>query len=249
MNLKFSCLLAVVAAPLLAGMAQAANPDHVSRLETSKQCNQCDLSGADLSAMDLSGAQLVGANLNTANLVNANLSGANLTEASLVAANLVGANLRQANLTKTTFVYANLTRGQLQGATLLKTDLQGANLAEADFSGAKVSDSSFTNANLYQIKLPASVTNASGRAYDANGNTFSKTTLRSLNGDGGTISRSVVTQGGVDTYEAGGTTAAPTRSRRRSYKIPTWIGIVHRSTAGGVRFHNPTNPDLTIELW
>lgn len=248
MNLKFSCLLAVVAAPLWVGVAQAANPDHVNRLQTDKQCNQCDLSGADLSGIDLSGAQLVGANLNTANLVNTNLSGANLTEASLVAANLAGANLRQANLTKTTFVYANLTRGQLQGATLFKTDLQGANLAEADLSGSKVSESSFTNANLYQIKLPASVTASSGRTYDANGNTFSKATLVGLNGDGAMVGRSVLTEGGVDTYEAGGN-PSPTRSRRRSYKIPAWIGIVQRSTAGASRFYNPHNPDLTIDLW
>lgn len=246
MNLKFSCLLALAAASLWSGVAQAANPDDVNKLQATKQCNKCDLSGADLSGLDLSGAQLVEANLNTANLVNTNLSGANLTKASVVAANLVNVNLRQANLSESTFVYANLTKGQMQGAILYKTDLQGSNLAEADLSGSKVSQSSFTNANLYQLQLPTTMTAAHGRTYDANGNTFSKATLVALSGDNGSTVPRFTSDGSVDTYESGGSIS---RFRRRRYAIPAWIGMLQRTTAGVSRVHNPASADLSIELW
>jgi uncharacterized protein YjbI with pentapeptide repeats len=176
-NLYFSCLLAVLAIPLFTGVAQAAKPKHLQQLLSTKQCNGCDLSGANLSNIDLSKAQLVGANLNMANLVNTNLSEANLTKASVVGANLGGANLRQTNLTEATFVYSNLAQAQMQGATLYKTDLQGANLANVELTGARISRSSFTNANIYQAKLPGSV--------NANNNTFTRATLGKLNGDNG----------------------------------------------------------------
>jgi uncharacterized protein YjbI with pentapeptide repeats len=206
-NLYFSFLLAVLAIPLFTGVAQAAKSKHLQQLLSTKQCNGCDLSGANLSNIDLSKAQLVGANLNMANLVNTNLSEANLTKASVVGANLGGANLRQTNLSEATFVYSNLAQAQMQGATLYKTDLQGANLANVELTGARISRSSFTNANIYQVKLPGSV--------NANNNTFTRATLGKLNGDdGASISLETIEQDEVtsedrkptntQTNEAGG---------------------------------------------
>jgi uncharacterized protein YjbI with pentapeptide repeats len=264
-NLHFSCLLAVLAIPLFTGIAQAAKPKHLQQLLSTKQCNGCDLSGANLSNIDLSKAQLVGANLNMANLVNTNLSEANLTKASVVGANLSGANLRQTNLTEATFVYSNLAQAQMQGATLYKTDLQGANLANVDLTGARISRSSFTNANIYQAKLPGSV--------NANNNTFTRATLGKLNGDNGaSISLETIEQDqDVLTNEAGGrdgvttnsgtqtqsgrgreTVAPPAISRpraRRKHQVPDWVGVIQRSTAGGSHFHNPDDPNVRIELW
>jgi uncharacterized protein YjbI with pentapeptide repeats len=278
MNLNFSCLLAVLATPLLSGVAQAANSKHLKQLIGTKQCNQCDLSGANLSNMDLSKAQLVGANLNMANLSNTNLSGANLTKASVVGANLSGANLRQTNLTQTTFVYSNLAQAQIQGATLLQTDFQGTNLAEVDLTGSEIARSSFTNANIYQTQLPPSV--------NANGNTFTSATRGKLDGDnGGSISLDTIQDevtvdgsnspsGSPDNRNESGTTQntiingsgnttnndqrpSPAirqnrdspRLRRKKHQVPDWVGVIQRSTAGGSHFHNPDDPEIRIELW
>jgi uncharacterized protein YjbI with pentapeptide repeats len=242
MNLRSSVFLAFLAMPLSISMAQAAKQSDLDKLANSKQCNGCDLSQADLSGQDLAGYSLVGANLNGANLVNTNLSGANLTKASIVGTNLAGANLNSTTLHQTTFVYSNLVRVQMQRAKLLQTDFQGANLAEMDLSGSQISKSSFTKANVYGLKLPSSIrANASG--FDANGNTFSVSTLKSLSGEGGG-SRAVTIEGGVEVYESGGRSR-----RRRAYSVPDWMSTTQRSTAGGVQFYNSNDPNIRIELW
>jgi uncharacterized protein YjbI with pentapeptide repeats len=69
------------------------NVDIISQLLETKQCQRCNLSGANLSGTNLSGANLAGANLNGANLSGTNLSGANLSGASVNGTNLSGANL------------------------------------------------------------------------------------------------------------------------------------------------------------
>jgi uncharacterized protein YjbI with pentapeptide repeats len=243
MNLKISCLLTVLAIPYFEGMAQAANPNHVSQLLSDKQCNGCDLSQADLSSQDLSGVQLVGANLNGANLVGTNLSGANLTEASIVGANLATANLNKTNLTKTTFVYSNLAQTQMQGAKLLQTDFQGANLAGMDLSGSQIRKSSFARANSYGLKLPSSIrTTTTG--LDSDGNTFAVYTLGSLLGEG-EAPRTVTIESGAETYESGTTY----RRRIRKYAVPQWISTTQRSVPGGSLLYNPNDLNLMIELW
>lgn len=243
MNLKISCLLTVLTIPYLEGIAQAANPDHVSQLLSNKQCNGCDLSQADLSGQDLSGVQLVGANLNGANLVGTNLSGANLTKASIVGANLATANLNKTNLTKTTFVYSNLAQAQMQGANLFQTDFQGANLAGMDLSGSQIRKSSFAQANSYGLKLPSSV-KVTATGSDADGNTFAVYTLGALLGEG-RAPRTVTVEGGGETYESGTTY----RRRPRKYEVPSWMSITQRSVPGGGLFYNPNDPNLMIELW
>ena len=64
----------------------AVDETHLKQLLETKECEYCDLVGADLE-----NANLEGANLWRAKLRDANLKGANLYEASLEGANLDGA--------------------------------------------------------------------------------------------------------------------------------------------------------------
>ncbi|MEG4801410.1 pentapeptide repeat-containing protein [Microcoleus sp. ARI1-B5] len=77
----------------LTSLCTKKNLDTVRQLLTTKQCQNCDLSGVNLSEADLHDANLTRANLTKANLKGANLLGANLTGANLKGANLFGANL------------------------------------------------------------------------------------------------------------------------------------------------------------
>ena len=121
--------------------AQAENLQQTQQLLSTKQCQNCDLSGAGLVL-----ANLVGANLNGANLVGANLSRANLTGADLRGANLAGASLFGANLT---------------GANLAGANLNGTDLRSSYLSNAILDAKSINNAQLVGvIGLPASVGDA-----------------------------------------------------------------------------------------
>lgn len=65
----------------------------VQRLLSSKECVNCDLSGANLAGLDLSGTNLKAANLEGANLQGTKLGNAILTDANLQSANLTDADL------------------------------------------------------------------------------------------------------------------------------------------------------------
>ncbi len=130
--MKISTTIATVL--LLAGLtttASAENISHTRQLLSTKNCTQCDLSGAGLVQNDLAGAKLdranlVGANLNGANLTGADLRGANLMGASLNGANLMGADLRGANLTGTDLRSAYLVNANVEGIDIRTASLQGA---------------------------------------------------------------------------------------------------------------------------
>ncbi|MBG1269669.1 pentapeptide repeat-containing protein [Nostoc sp. WHI] len=110
---------------------QAANSEHVRQLLATKQCQNCDLTGAGLVMADLSGANLSGANLTSANLSRANLSGADLR-----GANLSGASLFGVNLSETKFSGANLAGADLRNTYLTNAELTGAYLNGTNFQGA-----------------------------------------------------------------------------------------------------------------
>jgi uncharacterized protein YjbI with pentapeptide repeats len=110
---------------------QAANSEHVRQLLATKQCQNCDLTGAGLVMADLSGAKLSGANLTGANLSRANLSGADLR-----GANLSGASLFGVNLTEARFSGANLAGADLRNSYLTNAELTGAYLNGTNFQGA-----------------------------------------------------------------------------------------------------------------
>ncbi|WP_066383963.1 MULTISPECIES: pentapeptide repeat-containing protein [unclassified Anabaena] len=115
----------------LTATAQAANPEHLRQLLSTKQCQNCDLTGAGLVMADLSGANLSGANLAGANLSRANLSGADLRGANLGGAGLFGANLSNAKLGG-----ANLASADLRSSYLANTEFTGAYLEGTNFQGA-----------------------------------------------------------------------------------------------------------------
>ncbi|HEY9800087.1 MAG TPA: pentapeptide repeat-containing protein, partial [Leptolyngbyaceae cyanobacterium] len=115
----------------LTDIAQAANQEHIRQLLATKQCQNCDLSGAGLVMADLSGANLSGANLAGANLSRANLSGADLRGANLSGAGLAGVNLSEAKLGG-----ANLAGADFRGAFLSNAQFTGAYLQGANFQGA-----------------------------------------------------------------------------------------------------------------
>ena len=114
-----------------AAVANAENSTQLRQLLSTKNCSECDLSGAGLVMSDLSGAKLeranlAGANLSQTNLMGADLRGANLAGASLNGANLTGADLRGANLAGTDLRSAYLTNANLQGLDIRSAYLQGA---------------------------------------------------------------------------------------------------------------------------
>ncbi len=93
----------------------------VDKLLSTKECQWCDLNGANLEGADLAGANLASANLSSANLAKANLAGANLAGSYFRKANLKGANLTNAFMQK-----ANLSRADLSGVNTTGTDFTGA---------------------------------------------------------------------------------------------------------------------------
>jgi uncharacterized protein YjbI with pentapeptide repeats len=110
---------------------RAENASQLRQLLSTKNCQQCDLTGAGLVMNDLAGAKLnqanlVGANLSRTNLMGADLRGANLTGASLFGANLTGADLRGANLTGTDLRSAYLNNANVQGIDISSAYLEGA---------------------------------------------------------------------------------------------------------------------------
>lgn len=112
-------------------VAKAAESEHTRQLLATKQCQNCDLSGAGLVLANLAGANLSGANLSGANLSRANLSGADLSGANLSGASLFGANLSGANLSSTDLAVADLREAYLVNADVLSANLNGANLQGA----------------------------------------------------------------------------------------------------------------------
>ena len=105
--------------------------ENIEKLKKTKNCRECDLSGANLSRFDLSGADLEGADLSQAKLFLTNLSEANLQNANLSGAIFGGADLGDADL-----------RGaDLRGASL-DTAYLGGTLIDGEFVSTKPYESS-----------------------------------------------------------------------------------------------------------
>jgi uncharacterized protein YjbI with pentapeptide repeats len=100
----FVLIVAVVSVlfGLATAPAYAFNSADLTKLQSTNQCKDCDLSGATLTGVNLMGADLERANLRGADLTDANLSGADLEKANLLGANLTGANLTNTSLEKVT---------------------------------------------------------------------------------------------------------------------------------------------------
>lgn len=128
----------------------------------------CNLTGADLTAADFSGgyfsecsfagavlrlAKLRHAGINSFSLPKGNLADADLTGASLYGAELAGADLRRVNLTDTNLQKADLSRADLKGAKFLRTRMIEANLTHVDLSGADLRRMELQGAILRHSKL------------------------------------------------------------------------------------------------
>jgi uncharacterized protein YjbI with pentapeptide repeats len=121
--LFLTAILSIVASAL---PVRAENLEDVRRLLSTRECNQCELSGTGLVTSNLAGAKLNGANLSGANLSQSNLSGADLSGANLAGASLYGANLVGANLAGAILDGTDLRNAYLTGANLLGTKLDTA---------------------------------------------------------------------------------------------------------------------------
>lgn len=120
-SLFASCLIGMLA---IAPVTKAENLNDLSRLLSTRQCQNCDLVStglvnAKLGRADLRGADLRQANLSRSDLSMADLRGADLRGASLLGANLAGANLEGANLDG-----ADLREAYLSGANFTNTSLR-----------------------------------------------------------------------------------------------------------------------------
>ncbi|HLO52113.1 MAG TPA: pentapeptide repeat-containing protein [Kamptonema sp.] len=132
MKLRILATVTLLTTIVPATAASAENIQHTQQLLATRQCPQCDLSGAGLVLANLAGADLRGANLSGANLSRANLSGADLSGADLTGTSLFGVNLSGANLAG-----ANLTGADLRSAYLGNANLVSVNLSNAVLLGAR----------------------------------------------------------------------------------------------------------------
>lgn len=85
------------------------------------ECENCDLSNANLKGIKKIQSFLLGSNLS-----GADLSGSDFSRSNLVGVNLIGANLRGTNLSKAYLTDANLTGANLTGTNLTGANLEGA---------------------------------------------------------------------------------------------------------------------------
>lgn len=132
MNMKLTVFFTatLLTTSSLGAVAKAENLQHTQQLLSTKQCPQCELSGAGLVLADLTGANLSGANLTRANLSRANLTGADLS-----GADLSGASLNGAILTGTNLSGAKLNSTDLRDAVLFNAQLYGTDLRTAYIQG------------------------------------------------------------------------------------------------------------------
>ncbi|MEM7579166.1 MAG: pentapeptide repeat-containing protein [Mastigocoleus sp.] len=120
----------------------------IAKLQTSKECNYCNLQKANLTNSQLKGASLKNVNLKFSNLVNANLENSNLTNANLKYSNLENIKFNNANLQN-----ANLNRAKLRNAVLQNVNLSNANLMYAKLYNADLRNADLRGAKLRRIKL------------------------------------------------------------------------------------------------
>ena len=160
MHLKthlFVALLPILPIVLLSTSAQAFNAEQLKQFLKTNQCQNCDLSGANLERLNLSGANLQGANLSSATLSGSNLSNANLEAANLQGASLSEAYLYRANLTGANFSNAGLPNANLRETILIGTNFSRSDLRSVNLSKMDLSKAVFTGANLSKANLSRTI--------------------------------------------------------------------------------------------
>ena len=153
----FIALLPILPIVLLSTSAQAFNPEQLKQLLKTNQCQNCDLSGANLERLNLSGANLQGVNLSSASLLGSNLSNANLEAANLQGASLSDSYLYRANLTGANFSNAILLNANLRETILIGTNFSRSDLRSVNLSKMDLSKAFFTGANLSKANLSGTI--------------------------------------------------------------------------------------------
>jgi inosose dehydratase len=190
--LSIAWFVAAVGLLLGAQNAFAYDENDLETLLSTNQCNQCDLSNADLSNKDLYGsslmeANLTGADLSGALLREANLTGGILTNATLTDAKLNGATLTRANMTNAILTNANLTNTKVDAAIFDKADLSHADLSAAILSCTSASDSS-TCASLVDARAQSAIfNNAILSGADLTRADLTRAAMRSVNFESATL--------------------------------------------------------------
>jgi len=136
----------------IGGTAMAFDPTHVQRVKSKRDCQQCDLSNANLAGADLRGVNLANGWMRSANLKGANLAGAILSYANLTGANLEGANLRGADVYGAMLMGANLRNAVFDEADLSEADFGPGKSGGKQFGKADVAGATFDGASLRGVK-------------------------------------------------------------------------------------------------
>ena len=107
--------------PLLASMgnqpSHAYEPNDLQRLKTTGSCQQCDLSGANLTNI-----RLTNANLKGANLTNTNLTNARIIDSDLRSVDFSGATIKKTNVYGTQIAISALSQTQYDGLIFKKPE-------------------------------------------------------------------------------------------------------------------------------
>lgn len=162
---KSAAAVKSAAAATRAAMA-AASPHalHVNVADSSsvRNCNGCDMSGANWSGRDMRGINLTGSDLSRANLSNTNFSGGTFNGVDFTGSNLRGASFRNAKLTGCDFTRADLTGVDFTGATLTGCDFSKAQLPSSQArsvlntcTGCDFSDANLSGLDLSHVRVNA----------------------------------------------------------------------------------------------
>ncbi|NEO81394.1 MAG: DUF1565 domain-containing protein [Moorea sp. SIO4G3] len=238
----------------------------LEQLRKTKECQNCNLAGVELSGEDLEGAKLAGANLKNANLPGVNLKSADLENANFARVNLESANLESANLKSANLESANLSKAKLESANLKSanlskanlesanlslfrsrkaTNLEGANLTEANLSKAYIvninlSGVNLERANLQQAQLSSLYISASLPIYQA----LITSKLKEANLAGANLEDTDL--GGIDLSYANLSNASLKGARLEYTFDGTYWGLpneVYRANLEGANLTNTIMPD------
>lgn len=130
----------------------------LGKIQTLRQCVDCDLSYLNFQQIDLTGvnfsrANLTGANFEKAALKYTNFQGSRLHRARFKAADLEGSNFKDAIGAGVLFHQANLKNASLEQADLPRSSFQQANLQGANLDKSNLEESNFYQADLHHAQL------------------------------------------------------------------------------------------------
>jgi uncharacterized protein YjbI with pentapeptide repeats len=139
--MKYRIFLAIALLILLLfpSAVWAANPSQIVKLQNTRTCQVCDLTGAYLPVSNLDYTYVLSSDLSRANLIGSSIKFSNLSRATLNGTNLSHASFKHTKLLLTDFT----------NAIFNQTDL-----TEADLTSATISESQLAKAKLCQTILP-----------------------------------------------------------------------------------------------